>query len=118
MGRHGRSSTRGARLNLRHVQEAVDAAVEQSDDPAVRTRVLVIYLAPDGGGLFIHRVGVGSHLIGDSPDEDFSTSMMRAVERLWPESSPKVRQWMRIAAHTIARMPLAKMMVGGGDDED
>lgn len=103
-------------MNLSKLHEAVDAAA--ADDPAVASRVLVLYLAPGNGGLFIHRVGVGSHMLGGAGDDDFSKSMQRAVEKLWPESTPKLRQWLRVASDMLAHSPIAKMMMGATTDED
>jgi hypothetical protein len=106
-------------VNLVKVYEAVDAAVTADDDPDVKTRILVVYIAPAGGGLFLHRVGIGSHLIGGDPREDFSASAMRAVEKLWPEAPPKLRKWLHVAAHAFARSPIARrLMQGDYDDSD
>lgn len=102
-------------MNLSKLRDSVDAAA--ADDPTVSTRVIVLYLAP-AGGLYIHRVGVGSHLLGGDSDEDFSKSMQRAVEKLWPESTPKLRTWLRVASDMLARSPIAKIMMGAPDDEE
>jgi hypothetical protein len=106
-------------LNLVKVYEAVDAAVAADDDPEVKTRVLVVYFAPSKGGLFLHRVGVGSHLFGGGdPNEDLSASAMRAVEKLWPECPPTLRKWMHVAVHAFVRSPIVRLfMQDDGDGE-
>jgi hypothetical protein len=104
-------------VNLTKLYAAVEDAA--GDDPAAANRVIVIYLPPGDAGLYLHRVRIGSHLLGGGgPDADFAASMMAAVEKLWPESTPKLRNWLRVAADMISKSPLARMLLGQRRDDD
>lgn len=89
---------------------AADAAT--ASDAEFSSRLFVIFMAPSGG-LFIHRVGYGSHQLGGGDaEEDFATSCKNAVEKLWPELPIKKRRQLQIAAHMLAHSPIGKMVAG------
>jgi hypothetical protein len=100
-------------MDMIHVTDAVKAAALESD-PDGATRLLVVYLAPGDGGLYVYRLGCGLHQLGGD-NQNFASSMRAAVEKLWPESSKETRQWLRIAVDFLARSPVAKMLRSDGD---
>jgi hypothetical protein len=89
-----------------------------TSDPAMADRVLLVYIAPGDGGLVVHRVGHGTHVLSATGKRsDFKHSIMAALDALWPELSKQTRMWLRVGADMIAHSPVARMM-GGADDDD
>jgi len=94
-------------VDLQRIIDEVERLAVESD-PEMAPRVLIVYLAANDAGLYVHRVQRGTHQLGG--ETNFQESMSGAVEKLWPESSTKTRQWLRIAADFIAHSPIARML--------
>lgn len=93
--------------------EQLDQAARANDAPAA-DRVLLVYIAPGDGGLVVHRVGKGTHVLNSTGDkEEFAGRIMGALDVLWPELPRKTRRYLEIGADMIARSPIAKMLGGG-----
>jgi hypothetical protein len=105
-------------MNLDLVTTAASDAATASERE-LASHVLVVYLAPDGGGMWIHRVGYPTAVIGGpDADGDFAQSCDEAIGKLWPELSRKARLKLKIAADLVGRTGAAKMLAGAFDDDD
>lgn len=99
------------------VTAALDAAAVESDAP-MAGRLVLVYISPGAGGMVIHRVGRGTHVLNHGGERhQFKDKIMGAIDALWPELSRQTRTYLRIAADFIGNnAQLARMMGGGGDD--
>lgn len=93
--------------------EQLDQAATTNDAPAA-DRVLLVYIAPGEGGLVVHRVGRGTHVLqGTGEKSEFAERIMGALDVLWPELPRQTRRYLQIGADMIAHSPIAKMLGGG-----
>lgn len=96
-------------MDLQAIIDSVEELAHHSD-AANADRVLLVYLTSNDSGVYVHRVGRGTHRL--VADGDFRDCLTGAVDKLWPECSKGTRNWLRIAADFIARSPFAKMLGG------
>jgi hypothetical protein len=101
-------------MDLRKVTDAADGAALESD-PEMAGRVLLLFVAPQDGGLWLHRVGRGTHQLGGTSADDFTDAVRAAVEQLWPEAPKKTQRWLVMLADLLVRGPISKML-GVRDD--
>lgn len=104
-------------MDVAKLAAAVDAAALESDAP-MADRVLLVYISPGVGGLVVHRVTRGTHVLNAGGERrEFKDKIMAALDALWPELSKETRSYLRIGADFIANSKIARLMGGSSDEE-
>lgn len=106
-------------MDILKVTAALDAAARESDEQFA-DRLVLVYVSPGAGGLVMHRVTRGTHVLNQAGEkQDFKARIMAALDALWPELPKQTRAYLRIGVDFIANNSgLARMMGAGGSDDD